>query len=149
MFSVQCHELIETRFSIFSSGTSAGEPKLIPSIAEDLDRRTFFYNLIMPIMNQYTLHPFPFSCSFLFCFPVILYCVCDCVDMLWFMHVCLLVGLCNGLIPSRNGFFNFYSWCGFYHFVIEKILYHILFKVSFIISSLSGRSFGFSILSKV
>ncbi|XVF72592.1 hypothetical protein PTKIN_Ptkin12aG0133400 [Pterospermum kingtungense] len=36
-----------------SSGTSAGEPKLMPSIAEDLDRRTFFYNLIMPIMNQY------------------------------------------------------------------------------------------------
>ncbi|KAJ6956747.1 hypothetical protein NC652_007723 [Populus alba x Populus x berolinensis] len=36
-----------------SSGTSAGEPKLMPSIAEDLDRRTFVYNLIMPIMNQY------------------------------------------------------------------------------------------------
>ncbi|KAL8054835.1 hypothetical protein ABFX02_04G018600 [Erythranthe guttata] len=36
-----------------SSGTSAGEPKLMPSIAEDLDRRTFLYNLIMPIMNQH------------------------------------------------------------------------------------------------
>ncbi|KAE8009521.1 hypothetical protein FH972_005953 [Carpinus fangiana] len=36
-----------------SSGTSAGAPKLMPSIAEDLDRRTFLYNLIMPIMNQY------------------------------------------------------------------------------------------------
>ncbi|KAJ9171843.1 hypothetical protein P3X46_015152 [Hevea brasiliensis] len=36
-----------------SSGTSAREPKLVPSIAEDLDRRTFIYNLIMPIMNQY------------------------------------------------------------------------------------------------
>ncbi|KAA8549180.1 hypothetical protein F0562_000864 [Nyssa sinensis] len=36
-----------------SSGTSAGEPKMMPSIAEDLDRRTFLYNLIMPIMNQY------------------------------------------------------------------------------------------------
>ncbi|KAL4363766.1 hypothetical protein GQ457_04G028710 [Hibiscus cannabinus] len=36
-----------------SSGTSAGEPKLTPSIAEDLDRRTFLYNLIMPIMNQF------------------------------------------------------------------------------------------------
>ncbi|TYI00387.1 hypothetical protein ES332_A11G131600v1 [Gossypium tomentosum] len=35
-----------------SSGTSAGEPKLTPSIAEDLDRRTFLYNLIMPIMNH-------------------------------------------------------------------------------------------------
>ncbi|KAK4482197.1 hypothetical protein RD792_009339 [Penstemon davidsonii] len=36
-----------------SSGTSAGEPKLVPSIAEDLDRRTLLYNLIMPIINQY------------------------------------------------------------------------------------------------
>ncbi|KAK6940961.1 GH3 family [Dillenia turbinata] len=36
-----------------SSGTSGGEPKLVPSIAEDLDRRTFFYNLILPIMNRY------------------------------------------------------------------------------------------------
>ncbi|KAF9605723.1 hypothetical protein IFM89_018119 [Coptis chinensis] len=36
-----------------SSGTSAGEPKLMPSVAEDLDRRTFLYNLIMPIINQY------------------------------------------------------------------------------------------------
>ncbi|XP_027098422.1 putative indole-3-acetic acid-amido synthetase GH3.9 [Coffea arabica] len=36
-----------------SSGTSAGEPKLMPSIEEDLDRRTFLYNLIMPIINQY------------------------------------------------------------------------------------------------
>lgn len=36
-----------------SSGTSAGEPKLMPSTAEDLDRRTFLYNLIMPIMNKY------------------------------------------------------------------------------------------------
>ncbi|KAE9618478.1 hypothetical protein Lal_00047173 [Lupinus albus] len=36
-----------------SSGTSAGKPKLTPSIAEDLDRRTFVYNLIMPIINKY------------------------------------------------------------------------------------------------
>ncbi|XP_062088236.1 putative indole-3-acetic acid-amido synthetase GH3.9 [Humulus lupulus] len=36
-----------------SSGTSGGEPKMMPSIAEDLDRRTFLYNLIMPIINQY------------------------------------------------------------------------------------------------
>ncbi|TQD95027.1 hypothetical protein C1H46_019372 [Malus baccata] len=36
-----------------SSGTSGREPKMMPSIAEDLDRRTFLYNLIMPIMNQY------------------------------------------------------------------------------------------------
>ncbi|EOA26786.1 hypothetical protein CARUB_v10022875mg [Capsella rubella] len=36
-----------------SSGTSAGEPKLMPTISEDLDRRTFLYNLIIPIMNKY------------------------------------------------------------------------------------------------
>ncbi|KAL2323636.1 hypothetical protein Fmac_028015 [Flemingia macrophylla] len=36
-----------------SSGTSAGEPKMTPSIGEDLERRTFVYNLIMPIINQY------------------------------------------------------------------------------------------------
>lgn len=36
-----------------SSGTSGGEPRLMPTIAEDLDRRTFIYNLIMPIVNQY------------------------------------------------------------------------------------------------
>ncbi|KAL3717591.1 hypothetical protein ACJRO7_009086 [Eucalyptus globulus] len=36
-----------------SSGTSAGEPKMMPSIEEDIDRRTFLYNLIMPIMSQY------------------------------------------------------------------------------------------------
>ncbi|XP_073283914.1 putative indole-3-acetic acid-amido synthetase GH3.9 [Primulina huaijiensis] len=38
-----------------SSGTSEGEPKLMPSIAGDLDRRTFVYNLIMPLINQYVL----------------------------------------------------------------------------------------------
>ncbi|KAK1280645.1 putative indole-3-acetic acid-amido synthetase GH3.11 [Acorus gramineus] len=38
---------------LISSGTSGAEPKLMPSIAEDLDRRTYLYNLIMPIMNQY------------------------------------------------------------------------------------------------
>ncbi|PKA58440.1 putative indole-3-acetic acid-amido synthetase GH3.11 [Apostasia shenzhenica] len=38
---------------LISSGTSGGEPRLMPSIAEDLDRRTYLYNLIMPIMNQY------------------------------------------------------------------------------------------------
>ncbi|KAK9281028.1 hypothetical protein L1049_003920 [Liquidambar formosana] len=44
------HDITEM---LCSSGTSAGEPKMMPSIAEDLDRRTFLYNLIMPIMNQY------------------------------------------------------------------------------------------------
>ncbi|CAH2057618.1 unnamed protein product [Thlaspi arvense] len=36
-----------------SSGTSGGEPKLMPTISEDLDRRTFLYNLITPIVNKY------------------------------------------------------------------------------------------------
>ncbi|KAF8074386.1 hypothetical protein N665_1107s0024 [Sinapis alba] len=36
-----------------SSGTSGGEPKLMPTISEDLDRRTFVYNLITPIVNKY------------------------------------------------------------------------------------------------
>lgn len=44
------HPIIEM---LSSSGTSGGKPKIMPSIAEDLDRRTFIYNLIMPIMNQY------------------------------------------------------------------------------------------------
>ncbi|XP_008789923.1 probable indole-3-acetic acid-amido synthetase GH3.11 [Phoenix dactylifera] len=38
---------------LISSGTSGGEPRLMPSIAEDIDRRTYLYNLIMPIMNQH------------------------------------------------------------------------------------------------
>nr|CAD1833310.1 unnamed protein product [Ananas comosus var. bracteatus] len=38
---------------IRSSGTSSGDPRLMPSIEEDLDRRTYLYNLIMPIMNKY------------------------------------------------------------------------------------------------
>ncbi|XP_072975958.1 probable indole-3-acetic acid-amido synthetase GH3.11 isoform X2 [Typha angustifolia] len=36
-----------------SSGTSGGKPRLMPSIAEDLDRRTYLYNLILPIMNKH------------------------------------------------------------------------------------------------
>ncbi|KAL6896900.1 hypothetical protein ACP4OV_007472 [Aristida adscensionis] len=36
-----------------SSGTSRGEPRLMPSISEDLDRRTYLYSLIMPVMNKY------------------------------------------------------------------------------------------------
>ncbi|XP_077219146.1 putative indole-3-acetic acid-amido synthetase GH3.9 [Tasmannia lanceolata] len=47
---ISAHPITEM---IISSGTSGGEPKLMPSIAEDLDRRTYLYNLIMPIMNQY------------------------------------------------------------------------------------------------
>ncbi|XP_059445947.1 indole-3-acetic acid-amido synthetase GH3.17-like [Corylus avellana] len=36
-----------------SSGTSGGQPKMMPSTAEDLDRKTFFYNILMPVMNKY------------------------------------------------------------------------------------------------
>ncbi|WCJ31332.1 Auxin-responsive GH3 family protein [Euphorbia peplus] len=36
-----------------SSGTSAGERKLMPTIADELDRRTFLYSLLMPVMNLY------------------------------------------------------------------------------------------------
>ncbi|CAN6551064.1 unnamed protein product [Malus baccata var. baccata] len=36
-----------------SSGTSGGQPKMMPSTVEDLDRKTFFYNLLVPVMNKY------------------------------------------------------------------------------------------------
>ncbi|KAE8665765.1 putative indole-3-acetic acid-amido synthetase GH3.8 [Hibiscus syriacus] len=36
-----------------SSGTSAGESKLMPTIHEDLDRRQLLYSLLMPVMNLY------------------------------------------------------------------------------------------------
>ncbi|WCJ26707.1 Auxin-responsive GH3 family protein [Euphorbia peplus] len=36
-----------------SSGTSGGQPKMMPSTAEDLERKTFFYNLLLPVMNKY------------------------------------------------------------------------------------------------
>ncbi|KAH7851046.1 hypothetical protein Vadar_006543 [Vaccinium darrowii] len=36
-----------------SSGTSAGERKLVPTIHEDMDRRTLLYSLLMPVMNLY------------------------------------------------------------------------------------------------
>ncbi|GLJ32759.1 hypothetical protein SUGI_0659600 [Cryptomeria japonica] len=36
-----------------SSGTSAGERKLMPTIQEELERRTLLYSLLMPVMNQY------------------------------------------------------------------------------------------------
>ncbi|KAE8665950.1 putative indole-3-acetic acid-amido synthetase GH3.8 [Hibiscus syriacus] len=36
-----------------SSGTSAGESKLMPAIHEDLDRRQLLYSLLMPVMNLY------------------------------------------------------------------------------------------------
>ncbi|KFK32769.1 hypothetical protein AALP_AA6G286300 [Arabis alpina] len=36
-----------------SSGTSAGERKLMPTIEEDMDRRQLLYSLLMPVMNLY------------------------------------------------------------------------------------------------
>ncbi|CAA7035872.1 unnamed protein product [Microthlaspi erraticum] len=36
-----------------SSGTSAGERKLMPTIEEDLERRQLLYSLLMPVMNLY------------------------------------------------------------------------------------------------
>ncbi|KAL7224148.1 hypothetical protein ACSBR1_025584 [Camellia fascicularis] len=36
-----------------SSGTSAGERKLMPMIHEELDRRQLLYSLLMPVMNLY------------------------------------------------------------------------------------------------
>eukprot|EP01018_Ginkgo_biloba_P003576 Gb_36596 [translate_table: standard] len=36
-----------------SSGTSGGEQKLMPSVPEELDRKTLLYSLLMPVMNQY------------------------------------------------------------------------------------------------
>ncbi|KAK4488417.1 hypothetical protein RD792_004180 [Penstemon davidsonii] len=36
-----------------SSGTSAGERKLMPTIAQEMERRQLLYTLLMPLMNQY------------------------------------------------------------------------------------------------
>jgi auxin responsive GH3 family protein len=36
-----------------SSGTSGGQPKLMPATEEELDRKTFLYNLLVPVMNKY------------------------------------------------------------------------------------------------
>ncbi|OMO84792.1 GH3 auxin-responsive promoter [Corchorus capsularis] len=38
-----------------SSGTSAGERKLMPTIEEELDRRSQLYSLLMPVMSQFVL----------------------------------------------------------------------------------------------
>uniref|UniRef100_A0A7N0RAB4 Indole-3-acetic acid-amido synthetase GH3.17-like n=1 Tax=Kalanchoe fedtschenkoi TaxID=63787 RepID=A0A7N0RAB4_KALFE len=36
-----------------SSGTSGGKPKMMPSTAEELERKTLFYNLLVPVINKY------------------------------------------------------------------------------------------------
>lgn len=38
--------------SLDSSGTSGGERKLMPTIEEELDRRSLLYSLLMPVMSQ-------------------------------------------------------------------------------------------------
>lgn len=40
-----------------SSGTSAGERKLMPTIAAEMDRRQKLYSLLMPVMNLYVQLP--------------------------------------------------------------------------------------------
>jgi auxin responsive GH3 family protein len=35
-----------------SSGTSAGERKLMPTIHDEFERRCLLYSFLMPIMNQ-------------------------------------------------------------------------------------------------
>ncbi|KAF3430890.1 hypothetical protein FNV43_RR25620 [Rhamnella rubrinervis] len=47
---ISSHQITEL---LTSSGTSGGQPKMMPSTAEDLDRKTFFYNLLVPVMNKY------------------------------------------------------------------------------------------------
>lgn len=37
----------------FSSGTSGGERKLMPTIEDELGRRTLLYSLLMPVMSQF------------------------------------------------------------------------------------------------
>ena len=36
-----------------SSGTSAGERKLMPTIEDEWERRSLLYSLLMPVMSQY------------------------------------------------------------------------------------------------
>ncbi|KAJ4752068.1 Auxin-responsive GH3 family protein [Rhynchospora pubera] len=36
-----------------SSGTCGGQPKLMPSTEEELDRKTFMYNVLIPVINKY------------------------------------------------------------------------------------------------
>lgn len=39
-----------------SSGTSAGERKLMPTIEDELNRRQMLYSLLMPVMNLWVTH---------------------------------------------------------------------------------------------
>lgn len=47
-----------------SSGTSAGERKLMPTIEDELSRRQMLYSLLMPVMNLWVTHLSSSSSSF-------------------------------------------------------------------------------------
>ncbi|XP_020247066.1 indole-3-acetic acid-amido synthetase GH3.17-like isoform X2 [Asparagus officinalis] len=47
---VSAHPITEL---LTSSGTSGGQPKMMPSTAEELDRKTFLYDIQVPVVNQY------------------------------------------------------------------------------------------------
>lgn len=49
--AILCEEPISEFLT--SSGTSAGERRLMPTTAEELDRKKFLYSLLMPVMDQY------------------------------------------------------------------------------------------------
>ncbi|GJN07056.1 hypothetical protein PR202_ga24847 [Eleusine coracana subsp. coracana] len=50
-----------------SSGTSGGEPKLLPTVEDDVDRRQLLQSLLMPVMKQYVvLYLLLLSYDFLF-----------------------------------------------------------------------------------
>nr|GMD33482.1 indole-3-acetic acid-amido synthetase GH3.6-like [Ipomoea batatas] len=49
--SIICSKPISEFF--LSSGTSGGENKLIPTTQEDIERKSLFRNLFMPVMNQF------------------------------------------------------------------------------------------------
>lgn len=46
-------DLVNGFVLICSSGTSGGERKLMPTIEEELGRRSLLYSLLMPVMNQF------------------------------------------------------------------------------------------------
>lgn len=48
---ILCSDLISEFLT--SSGTSAGERKMMPTIEEELERRSLLYSLLMPVMSQY------------------------------------------------------------------------------------------------
>ncbi|MCL7045816.1 hypothetical protein MKW94_028947 [Papaver nudicaule] len=49
--SIICSQTITELLT--SSGTSGGQPKMMPTTSEDLDRKTFMYNILVPVMNKY------------------------------------------------------------------------------------------------